>query len=228
MLLLYHSFLFAAGSCYASFLITVGQRWAGLPCTGHRSQCPVCKKILRWWQLIPILGWLFQLGRCRNCNSPIGVLSTASELLCGTCFVTAASLSLTSLILMLITSSCLLIMTATDWQARWIHPALITGLFPLAYFFCPTADQLSLIVTGGIAFPLVLAVITRYLGAGDAEFIIVLFAVAGPFNGSAVLLVACLALLLSTLVYHQRKVPFIPWLSLGIAVVWLANWGLFN
>ena len=119
-------------------------------------------------------------------------------------------------------------MTATDWQAQWIHPAFIVGLLPLAHFFCPAVDQSSLIITGGIAIVLGFAVLTRYLGAGDAEFIIALFVVTGPFDGAVILLIACLSLLLTTLVKNQQRHPFIPWLSLGIAVVWLVNWSLIN
>ncbi|WP_295746749.1 A24 family peptidase [uncultured Limosilactobacillus sp.] len=228
MLLLYQLLLFVAGSCYASLLITVGQRWAGLSCFGTRSQCPVCTHKGGWWQLIPLLGWMLQRGRCHDCHSPIGALSTICEFLCGTCLAIAAHLSLTSLLCILITATCLLLMTATDWQAQWIHPAFIAGLLPLTHFFCPASDQLSVIVTGGMAILVCLAVLASYLGVGDAEFIIVLFAVVGPFDGAMILLVACLSLLFATLVTNQQKHPFIPWLSLGIAMVWLVNWGILN
>jgi prepilin signal peptidase PulO-like enzyme (type II secretory pathway) len=33
-----------------------------------RSECPHCHHELRWYELIPVLSFLLQLGRCRSCN----------------------------------------------------------------------------------------------------------------------------------------------------------------
>lgn len=35
------------------------------------SQCPKCETSLKWYQLIPLLSWLFSLGRCQTCKQPI-------------------------------------------------------------------------------------------------------------------------------------------------------------
>ncbi|MCK5461234.1 prepilin peptidase [Candidatus Gracilibacteria bacterium] len=36
-----------------------------------RSRCPKCRKNLKFWNLIPILSWVFQRGKCSNCKEKI-------------------------------------------------------------------------------------------------------------------------------------------------------------
>ena len=48
-----------------------------------RSHCPKCKVILKWYDLIPVLSFLIQKGKCRYCMKriswqyPIVEISTA-------------------------------------------------------------------------------------------------------------------------------------------------------
>jgi len=37
------------------------------------SHCPHCKKKLAWYELVPLLSYLFQGGRCRSCKRPISL-----------------------------------------------------------------------------------------------------------------------------------------------------------
>lgn len=45
-----------------------------------RSYCPHCKHILKWYDLIPILSYLFLLGRCRYCATKISTQYPLVEL----------------------------------------------------------------------------------------------------------------------------------------------------
>ena len=38
---------------------------------GGRSHCPNCKKILTWRELVPVLSFFIQKGRCNHCRLPI-------------------------------------------------------------------------------------------------------------------------------------------------------------
>lgn len=38
---------------------------------GPKSRCPECNTIIRTRELIPLLNWLFTLGRCRSCQTKI-------------------------------------------------------------------------------------------------------------------------------------------------------------
>jgi leader peptidase (prepilin peptidase)/N-methyltransferase len=38
-----------------------------------RSHCDFCKKTLRWYELIPIISFVFQGGKCRRCNKKLSL-----------------------------------------------------------------------------------------------------------------------------------------------------------
>lgn len=60
------------GALIGSFLNVVIYRYnTGLSISTGRSQCFVCGKKLLWYELIPLLSFLFQKGRCRVCHTKI-------------------------------------------------------------------------------------------------------------------------------------------------------------
>jgi leader peptidase (prepilin peptidase)/N-methyltransferase len=48
-----------------------------------RSHCPRCRRVLRPWELLPLLSWLALRARCATCRAPISVRYPLVELLCG-------------------------------------------------------------------------------------------------------------------------------------------------
>jgi len=61
--------LFAFGSAVGSFLNVVVYRLpAGINLAWPGSHCPACKKPIRWYDNVPIFGWLALRGRCRDCS----------------------------------------------------------------------------------------------------------------------------------------------------------------
>jgi leader peptidase (prepilin peptidase)/N-methyltransferase len=85
---IYIAFVFALGACVGSFLNVVVWR---LPRVEHKegegllrsfyrsyralsfppSSCPKCGNRLKWYDNVPILGWLKLRGKCRSCKEPI-------------------------------------------------------------------------------------------------------------------------------------------------------------
>ncbi len=64
--------LFALGGAIGSFLNVVIYRLpAGLSLVRPGSHCPACKTPIRWYDNVPILGWLILGGRCRDCRAKI-------------------------------------------------------------------------------------------------------------------------------------------------------------
>lgn len=45
-----------------------------------RSQCPNCQKSLYWYQLIPIVSWFLQGGKCGHCQKPVSIRYPLIEL----------------------------------------------------------------------------------------------------------------------------------------------------
>ncbi|MCL1807123.1 MAG: prepilin peptidase, partial [Oscillospiraceae bacterium] len=55
----------ASGACFGSFINAAALRYAKKESfVKGRSKCPHCGKTLQWVELIPVLSWLFLLGRC--------------------------------------------------------------------------------------------------------------------------------------------------------------------
>ena len=44
------------------------------------SRCPKCGYVLRWYDNIPMISWLFLGGKCRGCKAPISIQYPLIEL----------------------------------------------------------------------------------------------------------------------------------------------------
>lgn len=85
--------LFILGLGIGSFLNVVTMRYKedGLVFGNHivfgRSHCPNCKKILSWYELIPVISFILQLGRCRSCKEKMSYQYPVIELITALIFV---------------------------------------------------------------------------------------------------------------------------------------------
>ncbi|MDD5318962.1 MAG: prepilin peptidase [Candidatus Pacebacteria bacterium] len=83
MLLLFSIYVFCLGLIVGSFLNVVALRYNTGRSVGGRSHCFSCRKVLHWYELIPLVSFMIQGGRCRKCKSklswqyPLGELVTA-------------------------------------------------------------------------------------------------------------------------------------------------------
>ncbi len=79
---------FWVGAAIGSFLNVVIYRLPrGLSISEPRNSfCPHCKHRLSWGELIPILSWLVQRGKCKNCSVPISPRYLVVEVVNGTLF----------------------------------------------------------------------------------------------------------------------------------------------
>ena len=101
---LYIVFVFALGSCVGSFLNVVVWRlpriehvegdgvlksfirsWRGL--SYPPSHCPKCEKRLKWYDNLPVVGWIKLGGKCRFCREPISPRYPIVEAITGGVFV---------------------------------------------------------------------------------------------------------------------------------------------
>ena len=64
----------ALGGVIGSFFNVVVYRLpAGLSIVPPGSHCPKCKHAIRWYDNVPVFGWIFLRGRCRDCHAPISL-----------------------------------------------------------------------------------------------------------------------------------------------------------
>ena len=72
---------FLTGAAIGSFLNVCIARWPHEQSVIRPpSKCPHCETPIKWYDNIPILGWLRLGGKCRNCRAPISVVYPAVEL----------------------------------------------------------------------------------------------------------------------------------------------------
>ena len=83
--------LFIFGTAIGSFLNVVILRYdpdkklfAG---TNGRSHCMSCGKNLHWYELIPLVSFIIQLGRCRSCKARLSWQYPVVEFIAGAIFV---------------------------------------------------------------------------------------------------------------------------------------------
>jgi leader peptidase (prepilin peptidase) / N-methyltransferase len=84
---IYIVFLFAIGACVGSFLnVVVWRLPRGESIVSPPSHCPKCGKNLKWYDNLPVIGWLKLGGKCRFCREPISARYPIVEAVTGALF----------------------------------------------------------------------------------------------------------------------------------------------
>jgi leader peptidase (prepilin peptidase)/N-methyltransferase len=95
-----------------------------------RSHCPSCERQLEARDLIPLLSWIWQRGRCRHCGHGISLRYPLVELLTAVAFV-AAGLSFDSpvqIVAALLISAFLITLSAIDFDTHYLPDQLTLPL----------------------------------------------------------------------------------------------------
>ena len=205
---------FVFGACWASFVTTmVWRHWLNHahPYPPY-SACENCGHRLRVWQLVPVVGWLVQRGRCHDCGATISPFWPLSELASGAALVILAPGSLPSWGASLVVVSALLVMATTDWTRQWICPWLLVGLLPLA-LLTPPASWTGL----DLALALCWLLLARLpgLGSGDGDFLCALTLLAGSELACWTVLFGSLLTLADRRLYARQPLPLVPDLAAG-------------
>lgn len=74
------------GSIFASFMYTLVHSNDSKILT-RRSECNNCERKLSWFELIPIISYLYQRGKCNSCKERIPVIYLACEILLALLFL---------------------------------------------------------------------------------------------------------------------------------------------
>ena len=121
------------GLVFGSFIATLAIRWPeGRAVSRGRSECDSCGKGLRAGELVPVMSYLFQRGRCRGCGAPIRMSHVLTELLGGAIGVAAAIASPDPAgAAGAVFGWLLLALAALDVAALWL-PNGLTGLLAAA------------------------------------------------------------------------------------------------
>ena len=86
--LTYESALFVLGLVFGSFLnVCISRIPRDQSVVTPGSHCPACGAPIRWRDNIPLVGWIFLRGRCRDCCARISMRYPAVELLMALLFM---------------------------------------------------------------------------------------------------------------------------------------------
>src|SRR4051812_47085981 len=201
MLYLINLYIFSLGMVLGSFFNVVGIR---VPLKksiiAPRSSCPKCGHRLNAYELIPVISYLLQKGKCRGCKSRISPIYPIFELLTGLLFTTAPLVIGWSgeLVVALTLISMFMIIIVSDIHYMLIPDKILiwfAGIFLLERIIWPLTpwwDSLSGAATGFILLMLIALVSKGGMGGGDVK----LYALLGLVLGFKLVL---LSFFLSTL-----------------------------
>ena len=224
MILIFFTFINCAIlTTLASFVTLCCQRQLinQLPWSPTHSVCDNCHHPLSWWQLIPILGFIIQRGHCHWCDAKISPFFPLSELT----IILVTAWTFTSSwyhnLIFAIVILTLLYLSTTDFVSQVIYPIALIGLLPLLLVLPRQSLSIGkvtveLVIIG--LFLLGLQHITKGLGTGDIEFILVTDLIGGWELTAQIVLIGCLLTLIPALIKRNSKLPLIPGLALGFVL----------
>ena len=203
-------YFFTIGTCIASFLGLVVDRFPNQSILTPRSHCDQCQHVLGVWDLIPILSQLLHRFRCRYCHQIYPFWYCLFEVWSGLLFLACANgyLSLPQL-LTLLGAAVLAI-----YDLRFME-------YPLFIWCCLHA--LVLFLSGGNLLMLVFLLLAIgahffFIGMGAGDFLL-LATFSLSFSSTQILFLIQIASILGILVFALKKerdrIPFVPCLFLS-------------
>lgn len=244
MNIVYFILAFILGTIMGSFYHVVGSRLSeenGSILSPKRSYCPNCGHVLSWYELIPIVSYLIQGGKCRKCKQKISLMYLFIEIASGSLFVLSyysfgftleliVALSIVSLLMIVIVSDLnyliipdevtvvvSLIIAITNFLLYGLEGGILRlGSAVLMFFF-----MYLLMKLGNFLFH------TESLGGGDVKLMFVIGLVVHPVLGLVVLFLSSfIALPVSLVLYlinQEKIIPFGPFIVVALAFVYFTK-----
>ena len=208
-----------------------------------RSHCMNCNTRLKWYELVPVFSYIFQLGKCRTCKSHISIQYPIIEALNGFVYVLVFYFygwdSVYAILLSIIyslTISALIVLSVIDFRTNTIPPGiniflLVMGLAAVMVKYFESGRGTDIVwshTIGFFAISLFLLLIFyatkgRAIGGGDIK----LMASAGLLLGWELVILAFLVGCILAAIIHPirmrisnvgRSLAFGPYLAMGIVI----------
>jgi prepilin signal peptidase PulO-like enzyme (type II secretory pathway) len=216
------------GIIVGSFLNVVILRMNTGKGLGGRSQCFSCNHTLSWYELIPVVSFLVQQGKCRSCRSKISIQYPLVELVTGILFA-ITGFFITSgwhLFVWLLLVALGMVIAVYDMKHRMIP------VIPLVWFTVIGAFLGFHIFGIIIAAPFLLLWIIssgKWIGFGDIEIIGMIGVLLGWISGFSAIMISfwIASAVMIPIVYLVKKrnikqnpeIPFGPFLLIGFYLV---------
>ena len=198
-MLIFYFIIFIFGLIIGSFLnVVIFRLENGEKIINDRSRCLHCKRVLAWYDLIPILSFIFLRGKCRYCGHKISWQYPAVELGTGILFILIFNLQssifgfqsisniqypILSLLFWFYITSSLIIIFVYDLRYYIIPDKIIYPAIAIAIGFnlfnniqYPISNILSIfnflfpaILAGGFFYAIVIITKGKGMGGGDIK-----------------------------------------------------------
>ncbi len=242
MQILYIIIFFILGTLMGSFFTVVGQR---LPkgenfITDH-SHCDNCGHSLKLYEMIPIISYFLQKGRCRYCHKPIAGLSSYIEFFTGILFATAyysfgfsyqlfIALGIVSLLMVVSVSDITYLIIPDEILIFFSIYFIVIQLFDLGVY-----ETLLKILSGFFLFLMMYLIMLignktlkkESLGGGDIKLMFLFGLILDPFLGVlSIFIGSILALPVSLLLLYKKNesiIPFGPFLLIALSFIYFTK-----
>jgi leader peptidase (prepilin peptidase)/N-methyltransferase len=202
-----------------------------------RSHCPKCDHSIGWLELIPVIGYIVLLGRCRKCKTHISIKYPLIELITGILFLVSyviLSQNMIEYILIVLFISLMTIVTVSDLYYKIVPDIILIIFLPLILvlrILSPEMVWYEGIIGAFVAFAF-LYVIAWYgewrykqiaLGGGDIKLYFIIGLVLGYKTVFLSLFIAALAGLVIGLITRKREmkhIPFVPFIYFGSMIAY--------
>ena len=240
---LYLIIFFVFGSVLGSFYHVLATRLAqGLSIISPPSHCENCNHKLNWYELIPIVSYIIQGGKCRECKKKLSISYLLIEICTGILFAVCFHVFdfTIELLIALIFVSTLVIIIISDIEYMIIlDEVLVLSVFAIIIIdiFSIGFYETSLKVLAGIGSFLTMLFIKKVgdvifkqesLGGGDIKLMFLVGLVIGyPMAVSNIFLATFIAFPIALFLLVSKKdniIPFGPFLSMAAIILFI--WGL--
>ena len=242
MEVIYLIIFFILGSLCGSFFTVIGLR---LPkkenFTTTHSHCDTCHHELKLYEMIPMISYIIQRGRCRYCHEKIDILSTIVEFFTGLLFATSfysfgfsyefiIGIGIVSLLMIVIVSDLTYLIIPDEVLIFFSIYFIIFQFLNLGWY-----DGLMKILSGLFLFTLMYVIMLtgnkvlkkECLGGGDIKMMFVFGLVIDPLLGTlTIFLGSFIALPISLLLLYKSKekvIPFGPFLLIALAIIYFTK-----
>ena len=239
-------FIFIIGLVLGSFYNVIGMR---LPLNKSiikpGSHCLKCNHFLSWYENIPIISYLFLIGKCRKCKNKITLMYPAMELLTGLLFLFCYLIFGINeyFFISIIIASLLVVVFITDalYMVILDEAIIISGLliFITTLIYSGIAPAFIMLRDGVVIFALLYLIMLfgnylfkkESLGGGDIKLSFIAGMVLGPFMGIFYLVLASFLALPYALYLNAKKkniLPFGPFLATSLLYCYLNHEALIE
>ena len=239
---LYLIIFFILGTYFGSFFTVIGLR---LPknenFTTSHSHCDSCMHELKLYDMVPILSFLFQRGKCRYCKAKIDSLSTFVEFFTGLLFAVsyysfgftwefAIGLGIVSLLMIVLVSDLTYLIIPDEVLIFFSIYFIIFQILNLGI-----VGALLKVVSGIFLFSVLYFIMLignkvlkkECLGGGDIKMMFVFGLILEPLLGTlSIFLGSFIALPISLILLRnqdEKQIPFGPFLLIALAIIYFTK-----